>query len=61
LSPELVERIVREREGGASLSAIAASLTADGVATAHGGKWWPGTIRKVLQGQDASAVAGASR
>jgi DNA invertase Pin-like site-specific DNA recombinase len=57
LAPELVQRIVCERRGGASLSAIAASLAADGVATAHGGaQWWPATVRKVLAGQDASAL-----
>ena len=37
LSRELVERIVRERKAGASLSAIADGLTEDGVPTAHGG------------------------
>jgi hypothetical protein len=49
---------VRERRNGASLGAIAAALTADGVPTAHGGaQWWPATIRKVLAGQDASTHA----
>jgi hypothetical protein len=59
LSPELVERIVRERRGGASLGAIASSLADDGVPTAHGGKWWPATVRKVLAGQDAATHAQA--
>jgi DNA invertase Pin-like site-specific DNA recombinase len=54
LSPELVERIVREHQGGASFSAIARTLTDERVPTAHGGgRWWPATVRKVLQGQDA--------
>jgi hypothetical protein len=57
LSAELVERIVRERREGATLTAIAESLTADGVPTAQGGKWWPATGRKVLSGQDASTLA----
>ena len=43
---ELVARIVRERHGGASLSAIAAGLSDDGVPTAHGAEWWPATIAK---------------
>jgi DNA invertase Pin-like site-specific DNA recombinase len=53
LSRELVERIVRERRDGATLTAIAGSLALDEIPTAQGGKWWPGTVRKVLQGQDA--------
>jgi DNA invertase Pin-like site-specific DNA recombinase len=57
LAPEVVERIVRERRGGSSLAAIASGLTAEGVPTAHGGKWWPATVRKVLSGQDASRHA----
>ena len=58
LPPEVVERIVRERREGSSLSAIADGLVADGVSTAQGGAtWWPATIRKVLAGQDASAPA----
>jgi hypothetical protein len=44
---------VRERQAGASLAAIASALTDEGVPEAHGGKWWPATIRKVLSGQDA--------
>lgn len=58
LSAEVVARIVREREAGASLREIAASLTAEGISTAHGGAaWHASTVRKVLQGQDAQAVA----
>jgi DNA invertase Pin-like site-specific DNA recombinase len=57
LPRDLVERIVRERKRGASLSAIADTLTDEGAPTAHGGaRWWPATIRKVLQGQDALAM-----
>ncbi len=48
---------VREREGGASLSAIADGLTDERVPTAHGGeRWWPATVRKVLVGQDAATL-----
>jgi hypothetical protein len=57
LAPELVERIVRARDSGASLGAIARTLTEEGVPTAHGGAWLPATVRKVLQGQDAATVA----
>jgi DNA invertase Pin-like site-specific DNA recombinase len=57
LAPELVERIVQDHHEGASYSGIARALTAEGVLTAHGGKWWPATVRKVLRGQDASLVA----
>lgn len=53
LSAALVERIVRENSDGASLSAIARRLTEESVPTAHGGTWWPATVRKVLLGQDA--------
>jgi DNA invertase Pin-like site-specific DNA recombinase len=57
LPREVVARIVRERRGGASLSAIADGLNDEGVPTAHGGsRWWPATVRKVLGGQQASAV-----
>jgi len=40
LAREVVERIVRELEGGATLRAIAGDLTADGVRTARGGTSW---------------------
>jgi hypothetical protein len=57
LSPELVKRIVREHRGGASFSSIARTLTDKRVPTAHGGeRWWPATVRKVLQGQDAIRI-----
>jgi DNA invertase Pin-like site-specific DNA recombinase len=58
LSRELVERIVCDRRAGATLTAIAESLAAEDIPTAQGGKWWPATVRKVLQGQDALAVPG---
>jgi DNA invertase Pin-like site-specific DNA recombinase len=57
LPREVVERIVRERQGGASLSTIANGLTDEGVPTAHGGsRWWPATVRKILAGQDAATI-----
>lgn len=48
LSETTVERIVRERDHGRSLSDIARRLTADGIPTAAGGKWHPATIKRVL-------------
>lgn len=50
LSVEVVGRISAERERGITLSAIAAGLTKDGVATAQGGKrWYPSTVAAVLR------------
>ena len=58
LPAEVVARIVRERQDGASLRTIAAALTAEGISTAHGGAaWHASTVRKVLAGQDAASLA----
>jgi DNA invertase Pin-like site-specific DNA recombinase len=58
LAPELVERIVREHQDGASFNEIARALTAVGMPTAHGAnKWWPATVRKVLQRQESTKQA----
>jgi DNA invertase Pin-like site-specific DNA recombinase len=53
--PAAVEkRIKRERKRGRTLAAIADGLNTDKVATAGGGrKWWPETVRAVLQRQTA--------
>jgi hypothetical protein len=49
LADDVRERIRIERRRGNSLRAIADGLTADGVATVHGGRrWWPSTVRQVL-------------
>ena len=48
LSMKTRRRIVREREKGATLAAIADRLNAEGVATAQGGRWHPSTVRKVV-------------
>ncbi|GAA4290915.1 recombinase family protein [Mycobacterium paraffinicum] len=56
LPREVVARIVEARVGGASLRAIAAELTAEGVPSARGGKWEAATIKRVLEGQDADRV-----
>lgn len=49
LRADVVVRVVRERQRGATLATIADSLTADGVPTAMGGvRWYPSTVRAVL-------------
>lgn len=49
LPDKVVDRIVSERRAGASLDAIAAGLTTDGVATARGGaKWYGSSVAAVL-------------
>lgn len=58
LPSDVVARIVRDREAGVSLRALAAALTDEGVPTAQGGaRWYPSTVRAVLQGQDAAVLA----
>jgi DNA invertase Pin-like site-specific DNA recombinase len=55
-APETVARIVAMRRGGATLSAIATALTAEGVPTSQGGaRWYPSTIAAVLRRADAAA------
>jgi DNA invertase Pin-like site-specific DNA recombinase len=48
---DAVRRRIRRMHGaGSTPTAIAAALTAEGVPTAHGGvRWYPSTVRKVLQ------------
>jgi site-specific DNA recombinase len=43
-----VRRIFAEFVDGRTLSAIANGLNEDGIATARGGKWYPATVRYVL-------------
>jgi DNA invertase Pin-like site-specific DNA recombinase len=46
---DVVARIVAERSAGRTLAAIAHDLTAEGIATARGGRaWYPSTIRQAL-------------
>jgi DNA invertase Pin-like site-specific DNA recombinase len=54
IPPELVKRMRRMRKRGASYASIAATLTADGVATAHGGQWQPTTVRNAILGGKTS-------
>jgi hypothetical protein len=57
LPVEVVDRIVVEHRDGASWSAIARGLEADGVPTAQGGaRWYPAPVRKVWHGQDATSM-----
>jgi hypothetical protein len=50
LPTSIVDRIRRAYASGKSLGEIARALTAEGVATAHGGRqWWPSTVRAVLR------------
>lgn len=47
---EVAKRIRDERSAGRSLRQIADDLNADQIPTAHGGeRWWPSTVRAVLQ------------
>ena len=49
---KVLARLHREREAGRSYRAIADSLNADGVPTAHGGaQWWPATVQRMLRAQ----------
>jgi hypothetical protein len=55
LPKAVVGRVRLEHARGRSMGAIARGLTADGVATAHGGRrWWPSTVRAVLVRASAS-------
>lgn len=55
-------RIVAERAAGRTLSAIADGLTDDGVPTVRGGaRWWPSTVRAVLESVELDDAADAAR
>ena len=52
---DVLERLRQEREQGHSYRAIADSLNAEGVPTAHGGaNWWPTTVQRILRAEYAS-------
>jgi DNA invertase Pin-like site-specific DNA recombinase len=56
LPQRVVNRIIREREAGATLAAIANGLNNDGVTTAQQGKrWYPSTVRAVLHAPERSS------
>lgn len=47
---DIARRIVRERNAGMTLAAIAQGLEEDGIPTTRGGqRWYPSTIRSVIQ------------
>lgn len=48
-APEVVAEVVRLRDTGLSLRAVAADLNARGVAGAAGGRWWPRTVQAALR------------
>jgi len=49
LSPQLVQQIRAAHNSGQSLAEIARNLNAAATPTAHGGaRWWPSTVRAVL-------------
>lgn len=52
------DRIVTERNSGATLAAIARQLNDDGVATGQGGaSWYPSTVQAVLRSAKVDATA----
>lgn len=60
LPRNVVARVVALHSEGKSLRVIAEALNSEEVPTAHGGsKWHASTVRKVLAGQDAQALAAA--
>ena len=60
LPGEVIMRIRRQRAAGSSLAEIARSLDGDGVPTAQGGRrWWPSTVRAVLNGSSPAETAQA--
>jgi DNA invertase Pin-like site-specific DNA recombinase len=60
LPENVARRIKRLHSGGKSLGEIARRLNADGVPTAHGGaKWYPSSVRAVLNRTDQRARAAA--
>lgn len=49
----IVADILKMREAGASLADIANNLNANGIEGKRGGKWFPSTIRYLIQRQAA--------
>jgi len=49
LTPGTVAEVVRLRDTGLSLRAIAADLNARGLPGALGGRWWPRTVQAALR------------
>lgn len=56
-SPEIIAQIVDMRRKGATLAAIADTLTEHGVPTSQGGqRWYPSTVAAVLARPEAAAL-----
>ena len=53
--------VVELRDGGATLQAIADRLTAEGVATPRGGRWYPASVRGILVSAELDLVASDAR
>ena len=57
LDVQIVQRIVRMRQDGMTISAIAGELTQDGIPTSRGGRVWStGTIQTVLGSRTARGI-----
>src|SRR5262249_52750378 len=62
MDPATSARIQSLRDGGATLTAIADELNAEGVPTARGGRcWYPATVRTALRSAALDAEAAALR
>lgn len=58
LQADVTERIVKERERGSTLAAIAEGLNRDSVPTARGGaSWYPSTVQAVLRSDQLDRAA----
>jgi DNA invertase Pin-like site-specific DNA recombinase len=58
LPPEVIRRVVRKRQEGKTLQAIADELNADGIPTGQkaGARWYSSTVSAVLRSQAAEQV-----
>ena len=59
LSADVLVRMVDLRNGGATYATIADRLDCDGIPTAQGGRWRPGTVHAALRSQAAQSLAAA--
>ncbi|CAH0274446.1 hypothetical protein SRABI83_03740 [Arthrobacter sp. Bi83] len=57
LDVQIIQRIVKMRQDGMTIAAIAGQLTQDGIPTSRGGKAWStGTIQTVLGSRTARCM-----
>lgn len=56
VSPDAVSRARELRASGLTLQSVCDQLTAEGVPTATGGRWWPATIAKMLARAEREAA-----